>query len=266
MTSILAQESDLARRKTSSSILALSLAVLLVWLFPPIWYSKTDPNQECVWLAEQGQVPGWQYKDLPLSDAAEAALAADKIVNGEFTKQDKAVVRVFSAKRYSDTQSAFDMFSHTPDRCWTSVGWRLEPTTPDAVELNLYGIPLLLERRIFVNGPRRELVYFGALVGGQPLPYRLDQYRTIAIRRSTRPSTGILGKMFSAMDARFFSWPWTSFVKRRPLYGPKQFIRVSTPIEGTRAGEADAALREFLLRWLSRTDYRRELEQWQTSR
>jgi len=50
------------------------------------------------------------------------------------------------------------MFSHTPDRCWTSVGWKLEQATPEFVDLTLHGIRLKLERRIFASGTHRELV------------------------------------------------------------------------------------------------------------
>ena len=240
----------------------MSLSVLLVWGFPRFWYSKTDPRQGYFWLAEQNQIADWHYKALPLSQAAEAVLAADKIVNGEFDADSQAVVRVFSAKRYSDQESEFEMFSHTPDRCWTSVGWKLEPATPEFVELTLRGIPLKLERRIFSTGTHRELVYFGALVGGQPLPYRLDPHLSIGIKRGEKSPAGIFGKMMGAIDAGFFSWPWKSFVNRRPLNGPKQFIRVSTPILGYDAKDGDKLLTDFLPLWLVPVDYRQELGQW----
>jgi len=238
--------------------------VLAVWSFPRFWYSATDGHKDYVWLADRNPLPGWEYRETPLSAAAEGALAADRIVTGEFRNDAGMVVRVFSAKRYSEKEG--DMFAHTPDRCWTSVGWKLEPARPDLVELNLHGIPLVLERRIFIHGTHRELVYFGALVGGQPLPYRLDQYLNIAARRTARPPSGIFGKMVGALDARFFGWPWKSFLNRRALFGPKQFIRVSTPLSAVRPEDVDSALKEFLSRWLSLVDYRRELQQWQTSR
>jgi hypothetical protein len=244
------------------STVLLCLAVLSVWSFPCFWYSRTDSLQGYFWLAEQNQMTDWHYHELPVSQAAEAVLAADKIVNGQFEHDGRAVVRVFSAKRYSEQESEFDMFSHTPDRCWTSVGWKLESATPEFVELTLHGIPLKLERRIFATGTHRELVYFGALVGGQPLPYRLDPHLRIAIKRGEKPPASIFGKMRGAIDAHFFSWPWTSFVHRRPLTGPKQFIRVSTPVFGTDARDADKLLTDFLPHWLVPVDYRQELRQW----
>jgi len=249
-------------RNVFATTFLLSLAVLSVGSFPRFWYSKTDSLQGYFWLAEQNQMPGWHYQELPVSQAAEAVLAADKIVNGEFEKDGQAVVRVFSAKRYSEQESQFDMFSHTPDRCWTSVGWRLEPATPEFIELELKGITMKLERRIFATGTHRELVYFGALVGGQPLPYRLDPHLSIGIKRGEKLPAGIFGKMLGAIDARFFSWPWKSFVNRRPLNGPKQFIRVSTSVFGNDARDADRLLTDFLPHWLVPVDYRQELGQW----
>jgi len=55
----------------------LSLAVLSVGLFPRLWYSKTDSLQRYFWLAEQNQIDDWHYKALPVSQAAEAVLAAE---------------------------------------------------------------------------------------------------------------------------------------------------------------------------------------------
>lgn len=249
--------------------LVFSFAILVLWSFPHFWYSKTDPRQGYYWLAERTGLAGWSYTNQPLSDAAEAALAADRIVNGEFVQQPASgegavptAIRVFSAKRYSAKESEFDMFSHTPDRCWTSVGWKVEPATPEFVDLNVHGLAIRFERRIFTRGGHRELAYFGALVGGQPLPYRLDQYLDIGVRRGERPQTGIFGKVLGAIDARFFSWPWKSFVNRRPLNGPKQFIRISTSVAAGAVEEADATLAGFLSEWLELADYEKELQQW----
>lgn len=240
----------------------LCVAILSVCLFPRFWYSKTDPLEGYFWLAEQVRIPDWQYQELPLSLAAEAVLAADKTVNGQFEQDGRTVVRVFSARRYSEQESQFDMFSHTPDRCWTSVGWKVEPAAPEFVELSLQEVALKLERRIFATRTHRELVYFGALVGGQPLPYRLDPHLSIGLKRGEQSNPGMFGKMLGAIDARFFSWPWKAFVSRRPLNGPKQFIRVSTPIFGDDVNNADRVLTEFLPHWLVPEDYNQELGQW----
>src|ERR1051325_11337127 len=182
-------------RKVLATSLLLSAAVLALWSFPRFWYTRTDPRQGYFWLAEQDQLPGWQFKDEPVSKAAEGVLGADKIVNGEFQNRTNQVVRVFSAKRYSAGESEHDMFTHTPDQCWTSIGWRLEPTSPDSIQVLVNGLSLNLERRLFAQGTDCELVYFGALVGGQPLPYRLDQYLDVALKRTRSGSIGRLTRL-----------------------------------------------------------------------
>jgi len=250
-------------RSVSIPAIVLSLAILVLWSFPRFWYTKTDSRQGTHWFAEQALLPGWQFKAEPVSAEAEQVLAADRIVNGAFVKDDGTVVRAFSAKRYSEKESEFDMFSHTPDRCWTSVGWKVEPAAPEFIDLNVAGLTLKLERRLFNQGGRRELVYFGALVGGQPLPYRLDQYLSVGLKRNEQTRPGIFTKMIGALDARLLSWPWKSFVNRRPLTGPKQFVRVSTPVVGNGIAEADATLKNFLPQWLALADYEQELRAWQ---
>jgi hypothetical protein len=243
------------RRAIALNATWLSLAVAGLWMFPSFWYTRTDPGRGYFWLAEQSGIRGWQFTEEPISQAAEAVLAADKVVNGEFAGDGSRLVRVFSARRYLPNEGEFDMFAHTPDRCWTSVGWEVESAAPECVDVDLHGLAMRLERRVFRKGAHRELVYFGALVGGQPLPYRLDQHQNIAARRTAKAPTGIFGKMIGAIDARYFAWPLKSFVNRRPLGGPKQFIRVSTPIVGNSSDSADSLLQEILPQWLVLADY-----------
>jgi hypothetical protein len=238
--------------------------VIALWLFPRIWYTHTDPGQGYFWLAEQDHLPGWRFKSEQVSKAAEGVLGADKVVNGEFQNRMGRIVRVFSAKRYASGESEHDMFTHTPDQCWTAIGWKLEPGLPDSIQVLVDGLQLNFERRIFSKDTHRELVYFGALVGGQPLPYRLDQYLNVALKRARRESFGILARSTVSLDGRLFGWPLKSFLSRRPLVGPKQFIRISTPIINDDTKGADELLTNFLARWLTSVDYRQELTQWRS--
>jgi Protein of unknown function (DUF3485) len=255
-----------AKKSPVPTAVVLSLAVAVLWFFPRFWYTKTDRTQGLHWFAERTEISGWRYESEPISDAAEAVLAADKTVNGVFTNSVGAMVRVFSAKRYAEKESEYDMFAHTPDRCWTSVGWKLEPAAPDWIELAVHGVRMRLERRVFVAPGQRELVYFGALVGGQPLPYRLDQYLNVGEKRTEQAPRGLFGNALGALDSRLFGWAWTSFVNRRPLFGPKQFIRISTPVPEGGTAEGDELLKGFLPRWLVLTDYRAELNAWRAAR
>ena len=65
------------------------------------------------------------------------------------------------------------------------------------------------------------------------------------------------------MDARLWERVWDGFRSRRPLLGPKQFIRISTPLRGTDLAAADRLLFEFLEQWLEPVDYAAELAAWQ---
>jgi hypothetical protein len=243
-----------------------SFAVLLVGFFPKFWFTRTNPAEGYFWLAEQTNVAGWHYTDQPVSKAAEAFLVADRLVNGEFAREDGAVVRVFSAKRYSRKENEIGLFCHTPDRCWTAAGWKLAAAVPETAEVRLHGIRLKFERRIFAAGEQRELVYFGALVGGQPLPYRLDHFLGSAPRTEKPASADETGTVGRLRQARLWGWVWESFVNRRPLTGPQQYLRVSVPLEGISPARGDELLADFLSRWLLPSDYRSELQEQLTKR
>jgi len=248
-------------RAIAVSVSACSLSVLLVWWFPTFWYTHTDSAQGHFWLVEQTNVVGWHYRAVPVSKTAEAFLVADRLVNGDFTADDGAVIRVFSAKRYAREENEIGLFSHTPDRCWTAVGWKLQPTAPEVVEVKVHGLNLNFERRVFSAGEKRELVYFGALVGGQTLPYRLDQFLASAKHQNSalRDETGTMNRI---QQARLWKWIGESFISRRPLTGPQQYIRISVPLREAFPDKGDALLVDFLSRWLWPVDYRQELAPW----
>ncbi len=240
-------------------------AVAALWLFPRVWYSARDPREQLLWFGEQANVAGWEFHAVPIDATAERLLVADHTFNGEFTSTaTRAVVRAFSAKRYTFKSHDTGLFLHTPDRCWTLGGWKFEPATPDHVTLEVHGVRMVFERRIFHAGGLRELVYFGGLVGGQPLPFRLDHNLSVGERFAvTGTGRGKSRGFFSrAVDPHLWGRVWEGFLARRPLLGPKQFIRVSTPIHGNDLAAADRLLSEFLQAWLTPVDYAAELAAW----
>lgn len=240
----------------------LVLLVVALWLFPTVWYTRADPNARRLWFRERSEVPGWAFKTVPVSERAENILVADAVVSGEFRRNaDGVVVNVFSAKRYSEKPDEIGLFMHTPDRCWTDAGLRLEPVSPDYIELTVQGIRMLFERRIFVGGNSRELVYFGGLVGGQPVPYRLDHNLSVGMKRAMRVAAAGKESAVRAADTYFWKRIWQGFVDRNPLVGPKQFIRISTPVLGEDVAQADAVLKNFLGQWLEPSDYAAELQE-----
>lgn len=249
-------------KKTLVQTSLFSGVVLALWFFPSLWYTRTNPDQDFFWLSERTNITGWAYSLIPVAESAERVLVADKLVSGQFEDPKRRIVRVFSAKRYEEDENAIGLFVHTPDRCWTESGWKLEPISPDLVETDLHGTKLLFERRIFHFGANRELVYFCGLTGGQPLPYRLDHNLSVGMRyqiEAAREKDAAAGAALRASDSRLWTRVWESFVSRRPLFGPKQFVRISTPIQGDDIEGADALLREFLAEWLKPSDYQAEL-------
>ena len=249
-------------RSTLLSLAIFSSAVAIVWAFPWFWYANRPTTGDFLWFAEQTQIPGWNFERVPVGKSAEAILVADRIVNGEFSQPHGPGILVYSAKRYLEKENEIGLFSHTPDRCWTAAGWKIEPAEPDFVKVTVHGLDILFERRIFAANGQRQLVYFGALIGGKPLPYRIDQYFAAGAKQGDNTKGDAEATWKRLSQPRLWSWAWDSFLNRTPLNGPQQFFRVSTPIRGSEVDGADRQLVEFLPRWLARTDYASEFSAW----
>lgn len=240
------------------SLIGLAIAVVGLFLFPRFWYTRTDRDQAVQWLSEQTNAPGWRYEPVSVDKSAERLLVADKLMNGEFTRAGgaKETIRVFGARRLKEDPKEIGLFVHTPDRCWVQAGWGLGDVDPDHVEVDVHGRRILFERRIFSVHGARELVYFAGLVGGQTLPYRLDHNFSVS-RRAV--DSGAKDRTTGASrwnDSLLWKRVWESFASRRPLLGPKQFLRISTEIRGEDVAGADARLREMLPLWLKPEDVR----------
>jgi len=248
------------------SVAALSALVVSLWAFPTVWYTKTDAQLGRFWLTEQTTLPGWTFREIPVSKSAEALLVADRLINGEFTAPDGKQVRVFSAKRYLESQNEIGLFVHTPDRCWTESGWRMEAVQPECKAISVPGVSLVFERRVFVSSLQRELVYFAGVVGGQPLPYRLDHNLSVGMKHALQTAKEQTGTALRASDQRFWTRIWDAFVARRPLTGPKQFIRISTPVSEGGLEQADRLLGDFLPQWLMTVPYDQEIAAWSARR
>jgi hypothetical protein len=253
-------------RRARWGIAALGTVVVSLWVFPFLWYRGSDRNQSYVWLKESNQIAGWKHRDMPIAEAAENALAADQVICGEYTQEGGGGrVTVFSAKRFSERSNDIGLFVHTPDRCWTQAGWKHEPLEQDHVELDIHGVRMVFERRVFVagGGTQRELVYFGGLVGGQPLPYRLDHNLSVGQRFARGPGKDKTGTALRASDRLLWTRLWNSFMSRRGLLGPKQFVRLSTSIGSGDPTAGDRLLVQMLGRWLTPVDYQAEMRTWQ---
>ena len=237
------------------------VGVLLLWVFPKFWYTGAGDGER-MWLAETTEVEGWSYEAVPIGESAERVLVADRTFNGEFRNGRGEPVRVFSAKRYVENQNEIGLFVHTPDRCWAEGGWKIEPSSPEVCDLNVHGVAVKAERRIFHFGATKELVYFWGTVDGQVLPYRLDHNLGVGVNDGVRVSMVQRAKR-RVIDGLLWQRLWSSFQSRRALAGPKHFVRISTPITAATAegiAEADLRLKEFVSRWLVPGNYEEEKE------
>jgi hypothetical protein len=248
------------RKKTGVWLVpaVLSCLLLALWCLPTVWYTG-DGKGDRIWFSERTAIDGWSFESVPISQAAERVLVADQTVNGEFRNVAGEAVRVFSAKRFKENANEIGLFVHTPDRCWVEGGWKIEPVSPSLVDVELHGVPLKMERRVFQFGGERELVYFCGLVDGQALPYRLDHNLSVGVRTALKKSQATSGALGRASDRHFWGRIWTSFTSRRALSGPKQFIRISTPVVSDNLAAADERLQSFVARWLISGDYQREV-------
>jgi hypothetical protein len=238
------------------SLVALAALVVGIWVFPRFWYTRLDPASATQWLGTRTNLAGWNYRAVAVDQSAERLLVADRLENGEYVQAAKEhrgrdPIRVFAAWRLKEDPREIGLFVHTPDRCWVQSGWDIEASAPETATVSVHGRDLVFERRIFSNRGQRELVYFTGLVAGQTLPYRLDHNLSVSRRvvsegaRETERTT----KANRWNDSLLWRRVAESFLSRRPLLGPKQFLRISTPLDGGEAA-ADRRLREFLPLWL----------------
>ena len=238
------------------SLFVLSALVAVLWVFPKLWYTRTDTGQAVQWLAEQTNAPAWTYAEIGVDKSAERLLVADRLINGEFRKSDRSSppIRVFGARRFKEDPKEIGLFVHTPDRCWVQSGWNLGAVSPDYIEVELHGRKVGFERRVFTVQGQEELVYFAGLVGGQTLPYRLDHNFSVSRRVVDAGAKDRITKANRWNDSVLWRRVMDSFVSRRPLLGPKQFLRISTPVIVGDLKAADRRLQEMLPLWLKPED------------
>ena len=250
-------------RITTFCVVGASVLLLGLWGFPGLWYTHVDDETDRFWFSSREVVAGYDFVDQPIGEAMEQRLVADETFNGQFLDASNQAVLAFIAKRHSESINEIGLFVHTPDRCWTEGGWKIQPIQPDYVEVEIQGSKIGFERRLFIAGSRYELVYFTGMVGGQTLPYRLDHNLSVAMKyqleQSRQNTTGTYQRM---VDSKLWGRVWDSFKSRRQLLGPKQFIRVSTTLHPERLNEGDDRLQQFLGQWLERVDYSIEMEAW----
>ena len=96
-----------------------------------------DQSRERFWFSSKSEVTGYDFVDHPIGDAMERRLVADETFNGQFLDASDNAILAFIAKRHSESINEIGLFVHTPDRCWTEGGWKIQPIQPDYVEVEV---------------------------------------------------------------------------------------------------------------------------------
>lgn len=223
----------------------MSVTLLVLWTFPFWWYTAEDRTGARVRVTDDPE--GWQFEAEPVSKSVEAILVAESMINGTYSNPRGESVRVFRATRRDNRSRDIGLFVHTPDRCWSSAGWRLVSAEPDHVRWTKSGVTMQFERRIFRQHDDLVLVYFGGLVDERPLPFRLDHNFGMASGAGLGLARSTVSRF---VDPQFWGGVWDRFVSRLPAGGTHEFIRVSVPVSGAEFGAGDWGLGQFLDQWL----------------
>lgn len=235
-------------RRTCLTHAGAGLLLLAGMIFPRFWYNRRPG----VIVAEPGLMPpveSWRFDPEPILKAAEKQLMADEVVNGICRNADGVSVRWLAVRNARSVPDATGLFVHTPDRCWTESGWRLEVLRPDHVKGTIDGKKWIWERRLFSRSGHRELVYFGGLVDGEPPLYRLDHNLSVAGGgRELLDDTKTLSRM---TDSHIWRRALDVFISRNAVRGRRLFLRASTQVFGEELANADKLLSEMLSRWMA---------------
>lgn len=218
-----------------------SLTLIVVLILPSLWYNNKYPVGNKVDLNMfQRDIKGWTFKSVDIEDAIEKLIKSDKIVNGMYTNYEKHMeINLFVTEKISNDLNDFPecILSHTPDRCWPSVGWKVEEAVPNLTVIEFEDHSIIFERRIFSYNGIRQLVYFTGLLNGQQLPFRLNH--------NYKNYRNDIYKIFNEDVMQRLT---QTFKSRLTLKGKKNFIRFSTEINyGLKQTERDFS--DFISSW-----------------
>ena len=242
--------------KTILTVVVSLIAVLAAaWVFPLVWYEKS--TGDFFWLSENSEMPGWRFEKVPISKEVAGMLNVDQTVDQIVTGKDNVQVRAFYIKNYAAKTGADSVFKHNPDVCWAGAGWKLISTQPEFVSVKIAGKDIGFERRCFSFQGQMQLVYFGALVGGDAVPYRMNYFKAMSDSGAGSQAGQHLARV---TDLRFWDTILNSFRSRKSLQGPSHFIRVSTSVTPDDMGRGDQVLSSFLMDWMRQGSFKDEFE------
>ncbi len=217
-------------------------------------------------LSFRTNIPNYTFVPEPVSDGVMKILGTTNILNGSFLpikndRDDRSVSRkknpdmsatptpidgsmqVFLATWKTGNRQKLAAVHHTPDICWSALGWKLINTLElPKLALNWDGIQLPFESRLFraPDAARLELACWSTLIGGRVIP---DLRASPAVSDiDGHPET----KRQYGLPLRHL---WLAVAERWPLSGTKQFVRLSVSASSD-VQSAVRAIKAFGVSWL----------------
>lgn len=121
----------------------------------------------------RNEVPGWEVRDLPVGETefmvntVERILRFDDVLYRSF-ERNGVNFSIFITYWGEGKNPVREVAKHTPDRCWTTSGWRVvDIYNRFPMEFTDFSL-LPTEKRMFTFHGRPMHVKFWHLVGGQP--------------------------------------------------------------------------------------------------
>lgn len=242
MDAAISQPLPVSARITRGSWVVIGIfAVCIVgtWL----WFNAfVEKKQTLRRISLATHVNGYAFTAKPLSKTEETVLVTTNYINGVFGGSGIVAspeVMAFLAN-WDGGDESLKVLVHSPDICWSGAGWRaVNLGQPRQLEIPVKtdpagqsSTPLLFECRVMEapNG-HRELVIWSALVGGENLAqtHWFSPENNVKERGGDRENKAASMAASRRLRAGYFV---TQVLNRESIRGPKQFVRLSTPVSG----------------------------------
>ena len=182
----------------------------------------------------------------PVSEDAMAILSTTNLFNGSFLRDHHDRFTVFAGEWMGKDAREMSVVQHTPDICWIGAGAKpVDLGQPQTTEIDFDGVKVVFECRVFKLAPNEpaELTIWCALASGQVMTEG-GRFSGDINDEYERKKLSYHFNRIRAMNM------FLQAVKERiPADGSKQFVRLSTSVEGDWRITL-AKVKEFGRRWL----------------
>lgn len=217
---------DAPSRGVSVGAAVALLVGLVAAVTSPLWiFGLFARGGETCDVSVLRDIPGYQWRDEPMSDGARQQYGESQIQNGSAIAPDGRTIGAFFAKWETGKGADLSYGPHTPDVCFTASGAEPLPTELRQQTLRVGDRDVPFGRRLYRVGGSEVLVYFVHLLGGTT---------TLEVGR------GILTRLA------------LNFKLRTDRRRQQCYILITTPTHPS-VESADAALQTFIPLWLRLT-------------